>query len=608
MRLSGVFWGTVATLSALWGQVAPDAPLITLRIVDPDGRPVPTARVMAEAVLQGDDTMDRLTMPAWQRVSARGLCVIDGLLEHRQRAEAIVRGELGMRLTALITAPGYRPVMVQHEGKLPREATIVLQPARTLELRLYDSEGRPVALKRQSRFFTPRAEESPVVIAHEQNKPLYEVRGLQQKPPQPPWYESPPLYIEFGIESVAEGVYRALLPSTLEGAVYVIINAPGQIRGYLRPLKPEELEGGVAEIRLPKPSRVTLTVDFQSPEVREATRASINLYPIDSPSNFNFRNLLMMHTRMFDEMPTVSPRQPRLEIPDLAPGAWEVSAWFTKGEWEEVDRVRDRLYAPENGFVEQMLRAEPFDLKRYQGNRMLTLKVQRPGGKPAANTPYRVELNLWQRGKRATIAQGKLDSNGTARLTRLYELPKDAENELNYLVYIGGKQATYFMLRAGDGQRELNIILPPRKGEPAPNITVTDLRTGKPLTLQSLRGKWVYLEFWATWCGPCQTAMQSLKDAFNQHGARWRGKLEILAVSIDDTRDVVMPHLKQRGWEKFARHAWDANQKAANAYGVRAIPTAFLIDPGGKVAWTGNPLEEDPGVKLNRYLQGGSKR
>jgi thiol-disulfide isomerase/thioredoxin len=582
-------------------------PLITLRVIDPDGRPVPTARVTAEAVLQGEDTVERLTMPAWQRVSTRGLCVIDGLFEHRQRAEAIVRGELGMKLTALIAAPGYRPVMVLHEGKLPREATIVLQPARTLEIRLYDPEGRPVTLKRQSRFFTPRAEESPIVIAHEQNKPLYEVRGLQGQPAQLPWYGGSPLFVEFGIEPAAEGVYRALLPPTIEGAVYVIINAPGQIRGYLHPLKPEELEGGVAEIRLPKPARVTLTVDFQSPAVREATQASINLNPIGGPNNSNFRNMLMKYNRLYDDTPTVSPRQPRLEIPDLAPGRWEVSAWYTKGEWDDVDRVRVQLNAPEDGSVEQTIRAEPFDPKRYQGNRTLTLKVQRPGGKPAANMPYRVDLNLWQRGKRATIAQGKLDANGTVRLTKLYELPKGAEDELNYLVYIDGNMMQYFSLRVGDGQRELTITMPPRKGEPAPNITVVDLNTGKPLTLQSLRGKWVYLEFWATWCGPCQVAMQSLKDAVDRYGARWRGKLEILAVSIDDTRDVVMPHLKQRGWEKFARHAWDANQKAANPYGVRAIPTAFLIDPSGKVAWTGTPLEEDPGVKLNRYLQGGKR-
>jgi thiol-disulfide isomerase/thioredoxin len=317
--------------------------------------------------------------------------------------------------------------------------------------------------------------------------------------------------------------------------------------------------------------------------------------------------MLMKYNRLYDDTPTVSPRQPRLEIPDLAPGRWEVSAWYTKGEWDDVDRVRVQLNAPEDGSVEQTIRAEPFDPKRYQGNRTLTLKVQRPGGKPAANMPYRVDLNLWQRGKRATIAQGKLDANGTVRLTKLYELPKGAEDELNYLVYIDGNMMQYFSLRVGDGQRELTITMPPRKGEPAPNITVVDLNTGKPLTLQSLRGKWVYLEFWATWCGPCQVAMQALKGAFDQHGARWRGKLEILAVSIDDTRDVVMPHLKQRGWEKFARHAWDANQKAANAYGVRAIPTAFLIDPSGKVAWTGTPLEEDPGVKLNRYLQGGKR-
>ncbi|MCS6919960.1 MAG: thioredoxin-like domain-containing protein [Fimbriimonadales bacterium] len=608
MRLLGIFWGTVTTLCVFWGQVAPDTPLITLRIVDPDGRPVPQARVCAEAVVQGDDTINLLTSPAWQRVSPRGLCVIDGSFEHRMIADALTRGERTMKFTALVQAPGYRPVMLTHEGKLPREATVTLQPARTLELRLTDWENRPVELQHNRRYLVPRAEESPVQIAHERNEPLYDVRDLKGNPARPPQFEDPPLFLEFGIERTAEGTYRVALPSAVQGSVYVIVNAPGVIRGYLRPISPQELEAGVVEVRLPKPARASFTVDFQTPEAREATRASVNLYPMSAPQNFQFQNLWMGHTRMLGETPNVSPRQPQLVIADLAPGAWQVSAWLTKGDWDNVDTVRARLDAPEGDAVQLTLKPEPFDPKRYQGNRTVTLKVRRAGGKPFANAPYRIELNLWRRGKRATIAQGKLDANGAVRLINLYELPKDAENEMNYLVFINGQQLGMLTLRAGDGQRELTLTLPPRQGEPAPNITVVDLKTGKPLSLQALRGKWVYLEFWATWCGPCQAAMQALKEATDKHGARWRGKLEILTVSIDDERGVVMPHLQQRGWDKFARHAWDAEQKAANAYGVQAIPNAFLIDPAGKVVWLGNPLAEEPGAKLNRYLQTGGKR
>ncbi|MCS7300837.1 MAG: TlpA family protein disulfide reductase, partial [Fimbriimonadales bacterium] len=255
-----------------------------------------------------------------------------------------------------------------------------------------------------------------------------------------------------------------------------------------------------------------------------------------------------------------------------------------------------------------VLAPAPFDPKQYRGKRTVVLKIQRAGGKPAANAPYRVELYLWQRRKRLTVAQGKLDQSGMARLSQLYELPRGEEGSVNYQVYLNNQRIGGFELVEGDDKRQITFILPPRVGEPAPNFSLIDLRTNQTVTLQSLRGKWVYLEFWATWCGPCQSAMAALKAAVDQHGSRWRGKLEIITASVDGERSVVMPHLKQRGWEQFARHCWDAGQVASNAYGVEGIPTAFLIDPQGKVVWSGHPGEEEPGAKINRYLQQGGKR
>jgi cytochrome oxidase Cu insertion factor (SCO1/SenC/PrrC family) len=87
--------------------------------------------------------------------------------------------------------------------------------------------------------------------------------------------------------------------------------------------------------------------------------------------------------------------------------------------------------------------------------------------------------------------------------------------------------------------------------------------------------------------------MEELKAFVEKQPDSWRKQVVVLSVSIDESREVVLPHLQRRGWDKFALHTWDEGQRAAQLYGVDAIPTAFLIDPRGKVVWTGNPLSRE---------------
>lgn len=609
MRCAAVFWGLVAVLVIGRGQIAPDVPLITLRIVDSEGKPITNARVFAEATLQGENVLNPLTTPEWQLVSPRGLCVLDGSLEHRFKAEAIRRGEIEVKMNALIYAPGYLPMRIKHSGKLPHEATITLKPARIVELRLYDWENQPVEIQPLHRPTMTSYSHSPILLLSESKEPFPEVRTLQGDEVQLEGYEAYEavegrgLFLGYGIDRLDTGRFQITLPEPFKGKLYLILNLPNKIHLFTQLLDAEALESGMIEVRLPKPSQASFTVDFQT---TEATEASLLLFPVGLPQQWRFLPLWNIVSEL--ERLSVTPEQPRLRLERLAPGAWEVSVSFSK-EDDFVDQLSTRVQVPEGGAVDLTLRPEPFDPAAYRGTRRLTLKVRRAGIIPAANLPYRVELYVWPRNKRASVAQGRLDKNGVAQLRNLYELPKDAtELRVSYLVYVNDEPVAQFALQADIQQDELVIVLPPKEGEPAPDVTVLDLRTNKSLRLQSLRGKWVYLEFWATWCGPCQSAMQALKEAVDKYGAQWRGRLKILTVSVDNDRAVVMSHLKKRGWERFARHAWDLSRQAANAYGVRGIPTAFLIDPRGTVVWAGNPLGESPASKLNRYLQGGKKR
>jgi len=267
------------------------------------------------------------------------------------------------------------------------------------------------------------------------------------------------------------------------------------------------------------------------------------------------------------------------------------------------------LQVPEGGVVRQKIAPKPFDVADYRGKRQVRVQIRRAGGKSMAGARYRVELSRGY-GQARTLQEGTLDKNGAFVLRNLYENPADTEpsNAIGYRIFVNGKFARYFALAQGDGIRDLQITLAPQPGDPAINFTATDLRTGKPVELRTLRGKWVYLEFWATWCGPCQTAMEELKAFVEKQPDSWRKQVVVLTVSVDEDKSIVLPHLQKRGWDKFALHAWDEGQRATQQYGVEGIPTAFLIDPQGKVVWAGNPLTRQQESLLRQIGNKGGAR
>ena len=137
------------------------------------------------------------------------------------------------------------------------------------------------------------------------------------------------------------------------------------------------------------------------------------------------------------------------------------------------------------------------------------------------------------------------------------------------------------------------------EGNMAPDFTLNDIN-GKPLTLSSLRGKWLILDFWGSWCGWCIKGMPKMKEYY----AKYQDKLEILGVDCNDTVE------KWKG--AVAKHElpwlhvyWD-KEKGDNPlelYHVDNFPTKIIIDPEGKVAKV--VVGESPGFYdfLDKVLQ-----
>ena len=139
-------------------------------------------------------------------------------------------------------------------------------------------------------------------------------------------------------------------------------------------------------------------------------------------------------------------------------------------------------------------------------------------------------------------------------------------------------------------------LTPLESPTPAPALRLQDLQ-GKTIDLAQYRGRVVLVNFWATWCPPCRKEFPSLgrvRKLFKPED------FEVLAVNVDEDRETALAFAGSPGFPVLL----DSNSKATMTWPIKGLPTSFLIDPQGWLAFSLAGEQEFDGPEVVAAIRG----
>lgn len=170
------------------------------------------------------------------------------------------------------------------------------------------------------------------------------------------------------------------------------------------------------------------------------------------------------------------------------------------------------------------------------------------------------------------------------RAAMLKELAQEKEDTKQYVAYV-------------NKMKEM-------AGKPSPSFAYENFKGGTT-KLEDLRGKYVYIDVWATWCEPCRQEIPFLQQVEKDYHGR---KIEFVSLSIDTKRDYekwkkMVTTQSLGGIQLFADKDWSSD--FVKAYGINSIPRFILIDPKGNIVDADAARPSDPALRkqLDKLLK-----